>query len=108
MKSIKDLGELMGQARRMQTDMQDLQSEIAKIQVVGESGAGLVELTMNGAHEVLKVGIDSSLMSGERAVLEELVAAACNDAVRRLEVAHREKVSAMTGDLGALARKLSG
>lgn len=110
MKNINDLGDLLGQAQQMQAHMQQLQSEITQMEVVGESGAGLVRLTMNGAHEVLKVSIDPSLMQEEegREILEELIAAASNDATRRVEVAHRKKMSEMTGGLGDLARKLSG
>ena len=114
MKKINDLGELLGQAQQMQAHMQQLQSEITKTEVVGESGAGLVRLTMNGAHEVLKVRIDPSLLGqggegqAEREVLEELIAAAANDAVQRVEAAQREKMSKMAGGLGGLARKLSG
>lgn len=110
MKKINDLGDLLGQAQQMQAHMQQLQSEITKTEVVGESGAGLVRLTMNGAHEVLKVRIDPSLMQqdDEREVVEELIAAAANDAVRRVEAAQREKMSEMAGGLGGLARKLSG
>lgn len=110
MKKINDLGDLLGQAQQMQAHMQQLQSEITKTEVAGESGAGLVRLTMNGAHEVLKVSIDPSLMQqdDEREVVEELIAAAANDAVRRVEAAQREKMSEMAGGLGALARNLSG
>lgn len=110
MKKINDLGDLLGQAQQMQAHMQQLQSEITKTEVVGESGAGLVRLTMNGAHEVLEVRIDPSLMQqdDEREVVEELIAAAANDAVRRVEAAQREKMSEMAGGLGGLARKLSG
>lgn len=110
MKKINDLGDLLGQAQQMQAHMQQLQSEITKTEVVGESGAGLVRLTMNGAHEVLKVRIDPSLVrqDDERELVEELIAAAANDAVRRVEDAQREKMSEMAGGLGGLARKLSG
>ena len=110
MNKINDLGDLLGQAQQMQAHMQQLQSEITKTEVVGESGAGLVRLTMNGAHEVLEVRIDPSLMQqdDEREVVEELIAAAANDAVRRVEAAQREKMSEMAGGLGGLARKLSG
>ena len=107
MRNIKDLGDLIGQAQQMQAHMQQLQSEISKVEVAGESGAGLVRLTMNGAHEVLRVSIDPGLMNQEREVLEELIAAACNDAARRVEAAHRKKMSEMTGGLGAMASKLS-
>ena len=110
MKKLSDLGDLLGKAQQMQAHMQQLQSEISKAEVVGESGAGMVRLTMNGAHEVLKVRIDPSLMQqgAEREVLEELIAAAANDAVHRVEEAHREKMSELSGGLGGLARKLSG
>lgn len=112
MKKINDLGDLLGQAQQMQAHMQQLQTEITKTEVVGESGAGLVRLTMNGAHEVLKVSVDPSLMNPEESeILEELIAAAANDAARRVEAAHQKKMSEMAGGLGGLgglARKLSG
>ena len=108
MKKISGLGDLLGQAQQMQAHMQQLQSEIAKTEIVGESGAGLVRLTMNGAHEVLKVSIDPSLMKlEERETLEALIAAAANDAARRVEEAQRRKMSEVAGGLGGLARKLS-
>ena len=114
MKKLSDLGDLIGQAQQMQAHMQQMQSEVTKMEVVGESGAGLVRLTMNGAHEVLKVQIDPSLMGqggtdqAEREVLEELIAAAANDAARRVEEAQRKKMSEMAGGLTALARNLPG
>ena len=110
MNKISDLDDLLGQAEQMQARMQQLQSEITQTEVIGESGAGLVRLTMNGVHEVLKVRIDPSLMqqADERQVLEELIAAAANDAARRVEVAQRKKMTEMTGGLSGLASKLSG
>ena len=77
----------------MQEEMQKAQEEIAKAEVTGEAGAGLVKVTMNGRHDVRKVDIDSSLMTEEKDILEDLLAAAVNDAVRRVEENQKEKMS---------------
>ena len=77
---MKGLGNLMQQAQQVQEKMSALQAEIAALEVAGESGAGLVRVVMNGAHEVGKVQIDPSLMAEGTEVLEDLIAAACNDA----------------------------
>lgn len=97
---MTDLNELMKQARQMQEQMQKAQEEIAKAEVTGESGAGLVKVTMNGRHDVRKVDIDDSLMSEEKEILEDLLAAAVNDAVRRVEANQKEKMSGMMSGLG--------
>lgn len=93
------LGDLMKQAQQMQEKMQQMQQEIANVEVTGESGAGLVRITMTGRHDVRKVELDPSLMSEEREVLEDLVAAAMNDAVRKAEQAQQEKMSELTAGI---------
>jgi hypothetical protein len=87
------LGNIMKQAQEMQENMQKAQEEIAAAEVTGESGAGLVKVIMTGKHEIKKVNIDPSLMNDDRDMLEDLMAAAVNDAVRRVEKLTREKMS---------------
>ena len=83
----------------MQERVQKLEEEVAKTEVCGESGAGLVKITMTGRHDVRKVNIDSSLLGGDKDVLEELIAAAMNDAVRRAEKNQQEKMSELTAGI---------
>jgi len=90
------LGDLMKQAQQMQERVQKLQEDVAKTEVTGESGAGLVKITMTGRHDVRKVNIDSSLLGEAKDVLEDLIAAAMNDAVRRAEKNQQEKMSELT------------
>lgn len=97
---MNGMGDLMKKAQKMQEDMQKAQEEIAKAEVTGESGAGLVKVTMNGRHDVRKVEIDPSLMSEEKEILEDLLAAAVNDAVRRVEANQKEKMSDMVSGMG--------
>jgi DNA-binding YbaB/EbfC family protein len=97
---MKGLGDFMKQAQAMQERMQQVQEEIAKLEVLGESGAGLVKVTMNGRHEVRRVHIDDSLLAEVKDVLEDLIAAACNDAVRKVETAQRDKMAGMASGLG--------
>ncbi|MDH3641593.1 MAG: YbaB/EbfC family nucleoid-associated protein [Gammaproteobacteria bacterium] len=97
---MKGLGDFMKQAQEMQERMQQVQEEIAAIEVSGESGAGLVKVVMNGRHEVKRVNIDSSLLEEDKEVLEDLVAAACNDGVRKVEAAQADKMSGMASGLG--------
>jgi nucleoid-associated protein EbfC len=94
------LGDLMKQARAMQERMQQVQQELGAMEVTGESGAGLVTVRMNGRHEVRGVKIDPSLMTEDREVLEDLIAAACNDAVRRVAVQQQEKMASMAAGMG--------
>jgi len=96
---MNDLGDIMKQAQKMQAQMQEAQAEIGRMQVQGESGAGLVKVTMNGRHEVSRVEIDPSLLSEEKSVLEDLLAAACNDTVRRVEKAQAEKMRELGGGM---------
>ena len=93
------LGNLMKQAQQMQEKMQKLQEEIASAEVTGESGAGMVRITMTGRHDVKKVDIDASLLSEDKEVLEDLIAAAMNDAVRRAENNQQEKMSELTAGI---------
>jgi len=96
MKSIQDL---MKQAQQMQEKMQRMQEEAANAEITGESGAGLVRVVMNGRHDVRKVTLDSSLMSEEKELLEDLLAAAVNDAVRKVEKHSQEKMSEITAGM---------
>jgi DNA-binding YbaB/EbfC family protein len=80
--------------------MQKAQEEIARAEVQGESGAGLVRITMNGRHDVKAVQIDESLMEEEKEILEDLIAAAVNDAVRKVEQNTQDKMSKITSGMG--------
>jgi len=82
---MTDLNELMKQARQMQEQMQKAQEEIANMVVEGESGAGLVQVSMNGRHDVKAVKLADTLLQEDKEVVEDLIAAAVNDAVRKLE-----------------------
>lgn len=93
------LGNLMKQAQKMQDDLRKAQEQMAREEVTGESGGGLVKVTMNGKHEVRRVVIDDSLMSDDREMLEDLIASACNDAVRRIEAKMQESMSGLTSGL---------
>ncbi len=94
------MGAMMKQAQQMQERMQKAQQEIATLEVVGEAGAGMVKVTMLGNHNVRRVAIDPSLMTeDDQEMLEDLIAAAVNDAVRRVEVASKEKMTAVTGGM---------
>ena len=91
---------LMKQAQQMQENMKRMQEELASIEVEGQSGAGLVKVTMTCRHDVKRVAIDDSLMKDDKDMLEDLVAAAMNDAVRRAEALTQEKMGGMTAGLG--------
>lgn len=98
--SNKDgLGNLMKQAQEMQEKVQKAQEELASAEVSGESGAGLVKVTMTGRHDVKKVEIDDSLMSEDKEILEDLLAAAVNDAVRRVEKNQKDMMSDLTSGM---------
>lgn len=97
--TMRGLGDLMKQAQEMQSRLADAQTEIAAMEVIGESGAGLVKVTMNGRYEVKRVTIDPFVMSEQTEVLEDLLAAACNDTVRKVEKAQSDKMGALTGGL---------
>ena len=96
---MTDLNELMKQAKQMQEQFQKAQQDLAKLVVEGESGAGMVKISMNGRHDVVSVNLSDSLMSEDREVVEDLVAAAVNDAVRKLEEKNKETLGGMAGGL---------
>jgi DNA-binding YbaB/EbfC family protein len=87
---------LMKQAQAMQENLRKAQEELATIEVEGQAGAGLVKVTMTCRHDVKRVAIDPSLLGEDRDMLEDLVAAAFNDAVRRVESTTQEKMSGLT------------
>ncbi len=94
------MGNLMKQAQKMQEQMQKAQAELAEAEVTGESGAGLVKVTMNGRHDVKRVELDDSIMSEDKELLEDLLAAAVNAAVRKIEQNNQEQMSKMTAGMG--------
>ncbi len=93
------IGQLMKQAQQMQAEMQKAQEEMANLTVTGESGAGMVRITMTCKHEVRALDIDDSLVGDDKEMLEDLIVAAFNDAVRRVETTVQEKFSGMTAGL---------
>lgn len=93
------LAGLMKQAQQMQENMQKVQAELGSIEVEGQSGAGMVKVTMNCQHGVRRVAIDDSLLKDDKDMLEDLIAAAMNDAVRRVESTRQEKMSGMTAGM---------
>ena len=97
---MKDsIGQLMKQAQQMQVDMQKAQEEMVNLTVTGESGAGIVRITMTCKHEVRALEIDDSLVGDDKEMLEDLIVAAFNDAVRKVEKTVQEKFSVMTAGL---------
>jgi DNA-binding YbaB/EbfC family protein len=93
------LGNLMKQAQKMQEDMQRMQEELANMEVTGQAGGGMVKVVMTGRHDLKRVSIDDSLMSDDKEMLEDLVAAAVNDAVRQLEEVSKEKMGGLTAGM---------
>lgn len=94
------LGNMMKQAQQMQERMQKAQADIANLEVTGEAGAGMVKVTMMGNHNVRRVSIDPSLFADDDSeMIEDLVAAAINDAVRRVEQTSKEKMAEVTGGM---------
>ncbi len=94
------LGNLMKQAQKMQENMQKAQEELANMEVTGQSGGGMVSVVMTGRHDVKRVSIDDSLMKDDKDMLEDLLAAAVNDAVRQVEKRSQDKMSGMTAGMG--------
>ena len=90
---------LMKQAQEMQENLKKAQEQIATMEIEGQAGAGLVKVVMTGRHDIKRVHIDSSLMSDDKEMLEDLVAAAVNDAVRKVESTTQEKMSGVTSGL---------
>ena len=93
------LGQIMKQAQQMQENLQKAQEELGRLEVTGQSGGGMVKVVMTCRHEVRSVTVDDNLLGDDREMLEDLVAAAMNDALRRVESTVREKFAGMTGGL---------
>ena len=94
------LGQIMQQAQKVQENMKRAQDEIARMEITGESGAGMVKVTVDGRHQARKVEIAAAAMSEDKEFLEDLIAAAINDATQKLDAATKEKMSAVSGGLG--------
>jgi DNA-binding YbaB/EbfC family protein len=94
-----NISDLMQQAQKMQADMQKAQEDLSNSEVQGESGAGLVTVIMTGRHDVKRVSIDDSVFGENKDVLEDLLAAAVNDAVRKVEAYNSEAMSGLTAGL---------
>lgn len=90
---------MMKQVQAMQANMQKAQAEIANLEVIGEAGGGMVRVTMNGRHEVKRVQIEGAVMGEDREMLEDLIAAAANDAVHKVEARVQEKMGSLTAGL---------
>jgi DNA-binding YbaB/EbfC family protein len=95
-----NIGQLMKQAQMMQENMRRMQEQLASLEVEGQAGAGMVKVVMTGKHEVKRVSVDPSLLGDDREMLEDLLAAAFNDAAHRVEAAVAEKMSGITSGLG--------
>ena len=93
------IGNLMRQAQQMQENVRKLQEELARAEVTGEAGAGMVKVTLSGKHQAHRVQIDPAALKEDKEFLEDLVAAAINDAAQKLEVMTQEKMRAATGGL---------
>ena len=96
------LNQVMQQAKRVQEQMQQAQQELADLRVIGEAGAGMVKITMNGRHDVVAVWVDPSLQKEPIEVLQDLIKAASNDAVQKVESANREKVAGLASGSGKM------
>ena len=94
------LGNIMKQAQKLQEDMQKAQEELAGMEVTGQSGGGMVQVTMTGRHDVKRVVIDPSLLAEDKEMLEDLVAAAVNDAVYQVEKQTKDRMSNMAQGMG--------
>jgi len=93
------LGNIMKQAQKMQEDMQKAQAELANVEVTGESGGGMVKVVMRGTHEINRVNIDQSLVEDDKEMLEDLIAAAFNDAVHKIAKQNKDSMADMTAGL---------
>ena len=93
------IGNLMKQAQKMQEDMQKAQEELANLEVTGQAGGGMVSVVMTGRYDVKRVSIDPSLMKDDKDMLEDLFAAAVNDAVRQVEKRSQERMAGMTAGM---------
>jgi hypothetical protein len=95
----QNLGNLMKEAQKMQQRMQEAQEQLTQLIVKGKAGGGMIEIEMNGRHDVTKVKISPALLDEDVEMLEDLLAAAINDAVRQVEKASKEKISQLTAGL---------
>jgi DNA-binding YbaB/EbfC family protein len=95
----KNLIGIMKQAQKMKSDFEDAQKELASMEITGESGGGMIKIVMTGKHDVKKVEIDPELFDEDKEMLEDLVAAAINDAVRKVEKTSQEKLSGLAGGM---------
>jgi len=89
------LGQLMKQAQKLQENLQQAQNELASMEVVGEAGAGMVTITMTGRHDVRSVRIDPALMGEDKEMLEDLIAAAVNDAIHKVEARTKDRFAGL-------------
>jgi len=96
------LGNIMKQAQAMQNNMKKAQAELAEMEVTGSAGGGLVQLTMTCRHDVRKVNIDPELLEDDKEILEDLIAAAMNDAVKKVESTTEDKMSGIAGGLAGM------
>ena len=94
------LGQMMKQAQKMQEQMQEAQAELSELEVQGQAGGGMVQLTMTCRHEVRSINIDQELLGDDREMLEDILVAAFNDALRKVETTTKEKYSGMTSGMG--------
>ena len=94
------LAQLMKQAQQMQESMQKAQAEMANLEVTGQAGGGLVSVVMTGRHEARRISIDESLLTEDKEMLEDLIAAAINDAAHRVEQLTQERLAGLTAGLG--------
>jgi DNA-binding YbaB/EbfC family protein len=93
------LGNLMKQAQLVQENMKKLQEQLGTMEVEGQAGSGMVKVVMSGRHEVKRVTLDPRVLADDRELLEDLIAAAVNDAVRKIETVTQEKMAAATAGL---------
>ena len=93
------IGNMMKQAQKMQADMQKAQEEIKNMEVEGQSGGGMVKVIMQGSHEVKRISIDDGLLADDKDMLEDLVAAAVNDAVHKIESESKSRMAAVTNGM---------
>src|SRR5665213_1848296 len=96
---MANMNQFVRQAQAMQANLQKAQAEIATLEVTGESGGGMIKVTMTGRHEVRRVQIEPAIAGEDREMLEDLIAAAINDAVHRIESATQAKMSAVMGGM---------
>jgi nucleoid-associated protein EbfC len=94
-----NIGNMMKQAQQLQANLQRAQAEIASMEVTGEAGGGMAKVVMTGKHEVKRVSLDPALIGDDKEMLEDLIAAAINDAVQKVERTSQEKMSSLMGGM---------